>query len=135
MSPCDIVSSAYDAQSNFQILYFFAYFSGFLYVSRPYFPLIQQRNRESDLEDFHAERPLYAQSGALVEFLLEYCGAAEHKLSSAATSDSMNVFVEALAMTMFEYVIIEEEDVKLTQVRPSVVTRNAKIRGRFSSVL
>lgn len=63
-------------------------------------------------EDFEAERPLYERSGALVEFLLEY----RQEVDTQGVDGLTPSQVEDLAITMFEYGIVEEEDVTLAQV-------------------
>lgn len=64
------------------------------------------------MADFQAELPLYEQSGALVEFLLEYS-----EVNSTPSGGLTWSLVEALAVTMYEYGIVDTADVALAQVR------------------
>ncbi|CAN0428880.1 unnamed protein product [Pylaiella littoralis] len=76
----------------------------------------QTRTPDNYLADFQAELPLYQQSDSLLEFLLEYRRAFKNDdAPSAASSDSIPSRMEALAVTMFEYGIVGEEHVTLTQ--------------------
>lgn len=72
----------------------------------------QVRNPHNYMADFQAELPLYEQSGALVEFLLEYSEA-----NSTPSGGLTWSLVEALAVTMYEYGIVDTADVALAQVR------------------
>lgn len=68
------------------------------------------------LDDFQAELPLYEQSGALVDFLLQYRHAVEDEASAPASPRSQASRIEALSVTMYEHGIVEGDDVVLTQV-------------------
>lgn len=74
--------------------------------------LFQVRNPHDYLGDFQAELPLYERAGALVDFLLSYTEAEGTSNSGGLTWSR----VEDLAVTMYEYGIVEEEDVLLAQV-------------------
>lgn len=74
--------------------------------------LFQVRNPHNHLGDFEAELPLYERADALVKFLLEYLKA---ETMSNAVGLTWSV-MEDLAVTMYEYGIVGEEDVALTQV-------------------
>ncbi|CAM9455259.1 unnamed protein product [Scytosiphon promiscuus] len=72
----------------------------------------QIRNPHNYLADFQAELPLYEQSGALVSFL------GEHRSQSAAASQagvSLPERIDALMVEMYEYGILGEADVELSQ--------------------
>lgn len=71
------------------------------------------RNPHNDLADFHAEMPLYERSGALVEYLVEY---SKEEVVSATSGGLTPTRIERLAVTMYEYGIVDIEDVALTQV-------------------
>ncbi|CAM9486179.1 unnamed protein product [Ectocarpus sp. 8 AP-2014] len=71
----------------------------------------QIRNPHDYLGDFQAELPLYERAGALVEFLLWY---ADEKGASNSGGLTWSL-VEDLAVMMYEYGIVDEEDVVLTQ--------------------
>lgn len=72
---------------------------------------MQVRNPHNSLADFQAELPLYEKSGALVAFLLDYTQA------TTEASDGLTMSrVQALAVTMYEYGIVDDADVALTQV-------------------
>ena len=75
------------------------------------------RNPHNYLADFQAELPLYERSDALVDFLLTYSRAIQSEASSSGFIGLTPYHVEALAVTMFEYGIVEEEDITLTQVK------------------
>ncbi|CAN0373139.1 unnamed protein product [Pylaiella littoralis] len=76
----------------------------------------QTRTPDNNLADFLAELPLHRQNDSLVEFLLEYRRAFENgDAPSVASSDSIPSRLEAFAVTMFEYGIVGEEHVPLTQ--------------------
>ncbi|CAN0343703.1 unnamed protein product, partial [Ascophyllum nodosum] len=75
----------------------------------------QVRNVHDYLADFQAELPLYQRSGALVAFLLEYRSQLDEIDPSDGRFTSIMERVEALAITMYEYGILEEVDVELTQ--------------------
>lgn len=78
--------------------------------SRP--PTPQIRNPHNYLADFQAELPLYERSGALVKFL------DEHRRQSAAASESgvsLPERIDALMVEMYEYGIVEQLDVELSQ--------------------
>ncbi|CAM9705879.1 unnamed protein product [Ectocarpus sp. 4 AP-2014] len=66
-------------------------------------------------DDFQAELPLYEQSGALVDFLLQYRHAVEDEASAQASPVSQASRIEALSVRMYEHGIVEGEDVVLTQ--------------------
>ncbi|CAM9162841.1 unnamed protein product [Ectocarpus sp. 13 AM-2016] len=68
----------------------------------------QVANTRNNLADFKAELPLYQRSGALAEFLLQYRGL-------GSNVSALPLEIEALAVTMYEYGIVEDEDVALTQ--------------------
>ncbi|CAM9902778.1 unnamed protein product, partial [Ectocarpus sp. 4 AP-2014] len=68
----------------------------------------QEESPRNYLADFKAELPLYERSGALVEFLLQYRDLFPN--ASALPGE-----IEALAVTMYEYGIVEDEDVALMQ--------------------
>lgn len=72
----------------------------------------QVRNPHDYLGDFQAELPLYEQAGALVEFLLRHTQAEAMSNSGGLTWSR----VEDLAVTMYEYGIVDEKDVVLAQV-------------------
>lgn len=71
---------------------------------------MQVRNQHNLLADFQAELGLYEQSGALLNFLsmrrTEYEGDG---------SRSLPQLIEALVVTMYEYDILQKEDILLTQ--------------------
>ena len=64
------------------------------------------------MADFQAELPLYERSGALASFL------DEHRRQSAKASEngvSLPERIDALMVEMYEYGVIEELDVELSQ--------------------
>lgn len=67
----------------------------------------------NNLADFQSELPLYERSGALVNFLLKYRQEEGMSRTSSGLTPSQ---IEGLTVTMFEYGIVEEGDVILTQV-------------------
>ncbi|CAN0100995.1 unnamed protein product [Ectocarpus fasciculatus] len=72
----------------------------------------QIRNPHNYLADFQAELPLYEQSGALVTFL------DAHRRQSAAASEAgvgLPERIDALMVEMYEYGVLEEADVQLSQ--------------------
>lgn len=70
----------------------------------------QFRNPHNYLADFQSELPLYERSGALVKFLQEFS-----KVNNVKNNAFSIGMVEKLSIEMYEYGIIEELDVKLTQ--------------------
>ncbi|CAN0393463.1 unnamed protein product, partial [Hapterophycus canaliculatus] len=73
---------------------------------------LQVRNPHNYLADFQAELPLYEQSGALVSFLRD------HRSQSAAARKagvSLPERIDALMVEMYEYGILGEADVELSQ--------------------
>ncbi|CAN0474108.1 unnamed protein product, partial [Ectocarpus sp. 12 AP-2014] len=68
----------------------------------------QVGNPRNSQADFMAELPLYVKSGALVEFLLQY-------RDLLPNTSAMPLEIEALAVAMYEYGIVEGEDVALMQ--------------------
>eukprot|EP00903_Cladosiphon_okamuranus_P008646 g8290.t1 len=71
----------------------------------------QVRNPHDYLGDFQAELPLYERAGALVDFLLRYTQEEGVSNSGGLTWSR----IEGLAVTMYEYGIVGEEDVMLAQ--------------------
>eukprot|EP00903_Cladosiphon_okamuranus_P015307 g14141.t1 len=69
--------------------------------------------RSNSVADFQAEMPLYERSGELVKFLVEY-GQTE-AVSSSTSGSSTPERIEHLIVKMYEYGIVEDEDVALTQ--------------------
>lgn len=72
----------------------------------------QVRNSHSYLADFQAELPLYERSGALVNFLVEY---RRQLAEGSAAGSSLPERIDALSIAMYEYGILDEADVELTQ--------------------
>lgn len=56
-----------------------------------------------------AELPLFERSGSLIEFLLQY-------RDLVRNASALPLEIEALAVAMYEYGIVEGEDVALMQV-------------------
>ena len=75
----------------------------------------QVRNAHDYLADFQAELPLYQKSGALAAFLVSY----RNHVGASASSDGLLTpiieHMETLIITMYEYGMLEEGDVELTQ--------------------
>ncbi|CAN0540796.1 unnamed protein product, partial [Ectocarpus sp. 8 AP-2014] len=74
--------------------------------------ITQIRNPHNYLADFQAELPLYEQSGALVAFL------DGHRRQSVAASEAgvdLPERIDALMVEMYEYGVLEEADVQLSQ--------------------
>lgn len=67
------------------------------------------------MADFQAELPLYQQSGALVAFLHDIRRRIIEEEATGRQSVSLSERVEALAVTMYEYGILDYADVNLTQ--------------------
>ncbi|CAM9930492.1 unnamed protein product, partial [Sphacelaria rigidula] len=77
------------------------------------YPWVEKLGPQRDTaEDMAAEEYMHEQTGTLVEFLAEY------RSRDAETRSARDVTlaerIEALAVTMYEYAIVEEEDVILT---------------------
>ena len=75
----------------------------------------QVRNAHDYLADFQAELPLYQKSGALAAFLVNYRSHVSASASSGGLVPLIMDRMETLIITMYEYGILEEADVKLTQ--------------------
>lgn len=77
------------------------------------------RNPHNYLADFQAELPLYQRGGALASFLFEYASQLSQdtgfKTSTGDCSSTLPERVETLTVTMYEYGILEIEDVTLSQ--------------------
>eukprot|EP00903_Cladosiphon_okamuranus_P008177 g7876.t1 len=70
-------------------------------------------NAQSEgLADFQAEMPLYERSGALVKFLVEY---SQTEALSSTSGSLTPTRIEDLIVKMYEYGVVEGEDVALTQ--------------------